>query len=713
MQKTYKVEGMMCAGCVATVEKTLSKIPNIEKATVNYATETATITSAQNIDFDILRKEIKNAGYEIKKLGGETNDDSFKKSLKLRLVVSLIFGIPLFAWGMLFMGSSYFGYVSFILASPIVLFSGYKYYTSAIQQLKNRKANMDTLVALSTSVAYIYSLIILFLGDLFISEGITKHVYFESAGVIIMFVLIGKWIETHAKTIAAKKIKDLLLEKKELVTVILNGDEIKLEPEEVEKDSTVLVKPGEKIWVDGEIIDGNSEIDESLLTGESKPIFKTKKDYVYAGTLNTNGILYIKTKHAANDTFLSRIAQKVQDIQSQKSTVQEFADKVIAVFVPIILLMSIATFIFWKISNLDYSDDIAFITSISVLVIACPCALGLATPVALVAGLGKLSDYGAFMSNRNVISTAKIPDVVVFDKTGTLTKNSPIIEKIEYFGDKERINNVLYALEKNSEHQIAKAIISHIQEGITKKLKYDEIIIVPGLGIIAEIETRKYALGNHNLIVREYGVEYTEFKDFVLLADENGLLCAFRVKDELKEGAKNQIDELKKMGVEPCILSGDSEQNVKEIAMDLGIIKYIGGALPLDKLEYIKTLQAQNKYVAFIGDGFNDSPALAQADLSIAMGSGTDIAINTADIILMNSDLSRINSIFKLLHRIKKVTKENLFWAFIYNLIGIPIAAGILYTSNKFLLNPSIAAAAMAFSSLSVVLNSLRLSLRK
>lgn len=624
---------------------------------------------------------------------------------------------------MFFMNMPYSNEIMWLLSTPVVLWLGRDFFKNAWKQAKHRTANMDTLVALSTGVAYIFSVFNTVFLDFWHQRGLHAHVYFEAAAVVIAFILLGKLLEEKAKGNTSSAIKKLMgLQPKSVTIVHEGGHQMEIPIEQVQIGHIILVRPGEKIAVDGTLISGSSYVDESMLSGEPVPIFKNENEKVFSGTINQKGSFQFRAEKIGSDTMLAQIIMMVQDAQGSKAPVQKLVDKIAGVFVPVVILIAIASFIAWNILGGDNGFTQGLLALVTVLVIACPCALGLATPTAIMVGVGKGAEMGILIKDAESLEQAKKINAIILDKTGTITEGKPIVTNEFWSDDNSQLKQILFSIEKQSEHPLADAVVKHLHQQTIMKLSGFESIT--GKGAKATIEGENYFIGNKTLL-EEKGVSIEETllkkdeqwskeaKTVIWFSDSKEALALFAIADQIKPNSKNAIAELQKDGIDVFMLTGDNEPTAKAIAESVGIHHYKAGVLPEQKAAFVKQLQSEGKVVAMVGDGINDSTALAQADVSIAMGKGSDIAIDVAKMTIISSDLKKIPEAIRLSKSTVATIKQNLFWAFIYNLIGIPIAAGILYPINGFLLNPMLAGAAMALSSVSVVSNSLRLKWKK
>lgn len=725
---TYKINGMSCAACAASSQKVLSRMKGVEEVNVNYANKSCQIVfDAETVTFDMMKAKLSRLGYalledsEKTRLETEAKNKQRFKDLKLKLIVGASLSVPLLIFGMFLMHYPYANYIMLALTIPIIFWIGQEFYINAWKQLKVGQANMDTLVAMGTGTAFIFSLVNTFFPQILLNQGVTPHVYYETAGILITLILLGRFLEERAKAQTSEAIKKLLNLQVKTANVI-QGDEVVATPiDEVRLGDAILIKPGEKIPVDGTIIEGQSAIDESMITGESLPVVKTIGDKAIGATINQTGTFTMTTEKVGSDMLLSQIIKMVQTAQGSKAPIQNLVDKIAAVFVPVVVVVAVVSALTWYVIGPEPQQINAIIAFVTVLIIACPCALGLATPTAIMVGVGKGAELGILIKGAASLEAAKNLDTIVFDKTGTLTEGKPKVTKITDFDHvgfdsafaKNQLDSIIYTIEKRSEHPLANAIVTYFESNFTKdnppiSIDYFENIV--GKGIRAKISDDEFLIGNAALMQTAFinNIPINHSQDTIVFVAKNGqLIRSIEIADTIKQDAKAVIQQLN--NYELHLLTGDNQQTAEKIAAEFNLSNFKAEVLPEDKINYIKALQAKGKKVAMIGDGINDSPALAQADVGIAMGTGTDVAIESADITLLKGDLSRIAKAIELSKNTHKTIQQNLFWAFIYNIIGIPIAAGVLYPLFGFTLNPMIAGAAMAFSSVSVVLNSLRL----
>lgn len=733
IKNTYLVLGMSCASCAARVDKTLNGLPGVYQATVNYATAVAQVEYNPEICSDAtLQSAVQDAGYDLLVNTGEDAADKAEeirltryRKIKRRTMAALLLSLPIMVIGMFFEDISSLKYVLWILATPVVFGLGREFYINAWRQLKHGTSNMDTLVAVSTGIAYTFSVFNLLFPDFWLSRGIEPHIYFEAASVIIAFILLGRLLEERAKQNTSTAIKKLIGLQPKTVTIIVDSDERTVPITAVQKGDTILVKPGERIAVDGMVVTGESYVDESMLNGEPVPLHKQSGEKVFAGTINQKGTFRFIADKIGSDTMLAQIIRMVQDAQGSKAPVQKLVDKIARFFVPAIISISIIAFVAWIFLAPTNGFTNGLLAMVTVLIIACPCALGLATPTAIMVGIGKGAEKGILIKDAQDAQSLEIAqkiDTIILDKTGTITTGHPIVVESLWENGFEHSRKILYSLEKLSEHPLSDAVVNTLQN--EKEISIDKFENVPGKGVKGVVGSQTYYAGNLSLLndnyiaiashLQELANKWTqEAKTLVWFADSTQAIAAIALTDEIKQTSAQAISQLQKMGVEVYMLTGDNAISAQAISRKVGINHYKAGVLPNEKSQFIKELQANGKKVGMVGDGINDSAALAQADLSIAMGQGSDIAVDTAMATILSSDLLKIPETIRLSQLTIKTIYQNLFWTFIYNLIGIPIAAGIFYSVNGFLLNPMWASAAMAFSSVSVVLNSLRLKRKR
>ena len=731
VKKTYPVLGMTCASCAGSAESMAKYTPGVVSAEVNYGTGNLNVEFLPNItNSEQIRKAVQDGGYDLlledESKQQETLEaihaEKFRK-LKNKTIWAVILSLPVVIIGMFFMDMPYGNEIMWAFATPVVLWLGKDFFINAWKQAKHRSANMDTLVALSTGIAYIFSVFNMLFMDFWHQRGLHAHVYFEAAAVIVAFILLGKLLEEKAKGNTSSAIKKLMgLQPKTVIVIEADGTERQKAIEDVNAGDIILVKPGEKIAVDGTVVSGNSYVDESMLSGEPVPVLKKENEKVFAGTINQKGSFQFKAVKVGKETMLAQIIKMVQDAQGSKAPVQKLVDKIAGIFVPVVIGIAILTFILWFFLGGENGVVQGLLAAVTVLVIACPCALGLATPTAIMVGVGKGAEKGILIKDAESLELAKKVDAIILDKTGTITEGRPQVTGIQWLNNDDTAKDILLSIEKQSEHPLAEAVVKHL-DGVTAT-PLSDFDSITGKGAKANHNNETYFVGNKKLLAEnninipnqlqqqadEWG---KQSKTVIWFSDSKQALSVIAISDKIKETSVAAIKEMQEMGIDLYMLTGDNEATAKAIAEQTGIRHYKAEVLPQHKADFVKELQQQGKTVAMVGDGINDSTALATADVSIAMGKGSDIAMDVAKMTIISSDLTKIPQAIRLSKQTVATIKQNLFWAFIYNLIGIPIAAGILYPINGFLLNPMIAGAAMALSSVSVVSNSLRLKWKK
>ena len=739
-QKEYIIEGMSCASCAMTVENAVSKMPGVDKASVNLATEIMTVEANDSVTPEDIAKVVDGVGYGARPRGKSVEEELEEKNekkeahlreMKRNLTISAIFAVPLLFIAMADMvgipmpaflspmqSPVSYALIQLALVLPII-WLGRRFFVDGFKALSKGHPNMDSLVALGTSAAFLYSLY----GTYHVLEGhahFAMNLYYESAGVILTLITLGKYFEAVSKGKTSMAIQTLVGLAPKMATVLRDGQEVEVPVEEVQVGDLIRVKPGEKVPVDGVVTEGNSTVDESMLTGESIPVSKSVGDEVIGASLNKTGSFILKATKIGKDTALSQIIQLVEQAQGSKAPIAKLADKVSGVFVPIVIVLALVSGLAWYFLGQE-SWVFALTITISVLVIACPCALGLATPTAIMVGTGKGAENGILLKSGEALEEANHVNMVVFDKTGTITNGTPVVTDVVTADntDADALIRLAASLEVASEHPLGEAIVAKAKE---QGAAFDEVTnfeAIPGFGIKGHVGETLVFLGNEKWM-RENGLANVEMNDKANHFAEQGktpLYIGYNdavqglivVADTVKESSARAIQTLHEMGIQVAMMTGDHERTAQAIAAEVGIDRVFSEVLPQDKANYVSKLQEEGYIVAMVGDGINDAPALAQAQVGIAIGTGTDVAIESADAVLMKSDLMDVPAMLKLSRATIRNIKENLFWAFAYNVIGIPFAMGVLHLFGGPLLNPMIAGAAMSFSSVSVVLNALRL----
>lgn len=729
---SFPVLNMTCAACAASSQNILGFVPGVLSATVNYGNGKASIEFLPEIASpEKMKSALQEMGYDLLIDEQEASAENLEhiqhenyRTLHTQTIWAVALAVPLVVIGMFFMHAPFANAAMLVLSTPILFVFGRRFFAGAWKQAKHRSANMDTLVALSTGIAYLFSIFNMVYPQFWTSRGLQAHVYFEAAGVIIAFILLGKLLEARAKGNTSSAIKKLMGLQPSLVTVFRDGIFVEIPIAEVVIGDSVLVKPGDKIAVDGEVTDGASFVDESMISGEPIHVEKSVGEKVFAGTINQRGSFRFKAIKVGKDTLLAHIIKTVDEAQGSRAPVQRLVDKIAAVFVPAVIGIAVLAFVLWLVFGGTNGFVYGLLAMVTVLVIACPCALGLATPTAIMVGIGKGAEEGILIKDAESLEMAKDTDVVVLDKTGTITEGKPRASKLYWSADALPLHrDVLYSIERRSEHPLADAIAEKLQP-TAHLLANVSVEQVSGRGIAGVYDGKRYFIGNESFmqsnnidipldIEDEIADELEVAHTVAIFADETRAYGVAGITDEPKTSSKAAIARLREMGVDVAMYTGDNPKVAKALAHELGLTDFKGGVLPEEKATLVKALQQQGKCVAMVGDGINDSGALAQADVSIAMGAGSDIAMDVAKMTIISSDLMKISKAIRLSRETVKTIRQNLFWAFIYNLIGIPVAAGLLYPINGFLLNPMIAGAAMALSSVSVVTNSLRLRKKK
>lgn len=726
------VKGMTCASCVARVEKVVSKFDEVKNVSVNFANEKLSFESeVDELDLKKIADKVHDYGYELD-IADRTNgkaehahqqDEENYAGIKKDFFISLYLTVPILLISMLYefpffrelwqFDRDTTNKILLILTTPVIFIPGKRFFVIFWNNLKHFSAEMNSLVAIGTGAAYGYSVLSTLFPTLIVKEGNIPHVYFETAAVIITLILLGRWLEDRAKKKTNSAVKKLLKLRPDKALVKRNGKEEVVSYSDLRIGDIVIVKPGENIPADGEIISGSSNVDESMITGESMPVEKSVGAKVIGGTFNTSGSFNFKVEKLGDNSVLGKIIKMVEEAQGSKAPIQKLADKIASIFVPAVILAAILTFAAWLIFPETIQFDRALINFVAVLIIACPCALGLATPTAIMVGTGLGANNGILIKNGEILELMREIKTVVLDKTGTITEGKPKVSNVLSFDyDESKLMQIIGSIENKSEHPLSKAIVEKAKEYELEFDEPDNFNSKSGFGLFAELKGKQYLIGNKKLmeensidlsqIEKKYNDFSNEGKTVIFVSENNRLIGLLTIEDPIKESSKSAIDKLKKNGLKVIMMTGDNELVAAYLASQIGIDDYFANVLPEDKSGKVKELQANGNKIAMVGDGINDAPALAQADVGIAIGTGTDIAIETSDVTLVKGDLNDVVCAINLSGKTIRTIKQNLFWAFIYNTIGIPLAA-------LGLLNPMIAALAMSFSSVSVVTNSLRL----
>jgi len=732
---TFPVTGMTCAACASSVESTIGAQKGVEKAEVNYATQSVKVAFHPEIVQPVsLQQSVQSVGYDLiidtvngKEKQAEAQQNHYQE-LKRNITWATVLTIPVTIIGMFFMNIPYANYMMMALTAPVLFIAGKNFFVNAWKQARHGRANMDTLVAMSTGIAFLFSVFNTVYPEFWHRQGLHPHVYFEAASVVIVFIMLGKLLEENAKSNTSSAIKKLIgLQPKTVLLVTAQGEK-ETAIADVQIGDRLLVRPGEKIPVDGVVYEGNSFVDESMISGEPVAVEKKPSENVFAGTLNQKGSFRFTAEKVGSGTMLAQIIQMVQDAQGSKAPVQKLVDKIAGIFVPIVMLIALLSLGAWLIFGGSHALTQGLLAMVTVLVIACPCSLGLATPTAIMVGMGKGAENGILIKDAEALELGYKVNAVVLDKTGTITEGKPVVAELLWSdagkSNQSYFQGVFLSIEQQSEHPLADAVFTYLKSAGATTANITSFNSMTGRGVEAMFEGQAYFAGSHKLIEErnitipeELKIAIAAFlgqaKTVIYFANTTQVLAIAAIADQIKSGSAEAVRQLSKQGIDVYMLTGDNAQTAAAIAKEAGIAHFKADTLPSDKAAFVKDLQAQGKIVAMIGDGINDSQALAQADVSIAMGKGSDIAMDVAKITLVSSDLQQVPKALRLSKLTVQTIRQNLFWAFIYNLIGIPIAAGILYPVNGFLLNPMIAGAAMALSSVSVVGNSLRLKFSK
>ncbi|MEJ7643488.1 MAG: heavy metal translocating P-type ATPase [Chryseolinea sp.] len=728
-KEIFPVLEMTCTACAVSVESMIRSVTGVSGVNVNYANQSALVEYDPAIaDREDLQKAVRSIGYDLvvdvedPQAVKEAAQQKYFEAVKQRAIWSAVLATPVFIIGMFFNEMPYANYISFILSAPVVFYLGRTFFINAWRLIRHGMANMDTLVALSTGIAFLFSAFNTFYPEFWHARGVHAHVYYEAAAVVVAFISIGKFLEERVKSKTSSAIKKLMGLQPANVHLIVDGLERETPLSSVVVGNIIIVRPGERVPLDGRLISGSSFIDESMISGEPMPVEKNFGDKVFAGSMNQKGSFQFEVEKIAADTVLAHIIRMVQEAQGSKAPVQKLVDKIAGIFVPVVVSIAIVTFIIWILFGGENGLTHAILGSITVLVIACPCALGLATPTAIMVGVGKGAENNILIKDAESLELAHRVDTIILDKTGTITEGRPAVTDLLWMEPAFELKYaaILYAIEIQSEHPLGTAVVNLLKANGAQAAVTTDFETITGKGVRAKANGETFYIGNKRFIEendlriadtlqKQVGKLQREAKTVVYFAGESQVLAIIAIADKVKAESKEAIDSMLNAGKMVYMLTGDNQHTAAAIAAKVGIANFNSEMMPSDKAAFVKELQSQGKIVAMVGDGINDAPALVQADLSMAMGKGSDIAMDVAKITLITSDLRSIPKALKLSSRTVRGIHQNLFWAFIYNIIGIPIAAGILYPLNGFLLDPMIAGAAMAMSSVSVIGNSLRL----
>ncbi len=730
----FPIVGMSCTSCAMNIQTLLEALDGVVEASVSYTQNNVEVEYFPSIITPTqLKEQVKSLGYDLAVVESENEKNINPEEIHLRKLRNntfwaWIFSVPLMGLSMFYSHMDFMNYLSMLLAAPVVFWFGRGFFVQAFKQARHKLVNMDTLVALSTGIAFAFSLFNTFWPEYWISRGIEPHVYYETASVIIAFILLGKLLEEKAKSNTSTAIKKLMgLQPKTVVIIHANGHQMEMPIEKVKAGDHIMIKPGNQVPVDGLVYEGQSFVEESMISGEPIPVEKMEGHKVFAGTINQKGSFKIEALKVGDETVLAQIIKLVQKAQGSKAPVQKLVDKISSVFVPVVLALSILSLLVWSFSGVENGFAHGILSMVTVLIIACPCALGLATPTAIMVGIGKGAENGILIKDAESLELANKVDAIILDKTGTITEGKPEVTSIEAFCDKNielKSKQMLLAIEMQSEHPLAEAVVKRLLSDGIEPVKLDTIDNLVGRGVKAFYKGESYFIGNLALLTqnnissplkdsphekRNSG----EARTSIYFANSTHVLLKIELADQVKATSVEAIKQLHNLGIESYMLTGDNKATASDVASQVGITNFQAQVQPNEKADFVKQLQEKGKTVAMVGDGINDSTALAQADVSIAMGKGSDIAMDVAKMTLISSDLLLIPKALKLSKFTLNTIRQNLFWAFIYNIVGIPIAAGLLFPFTGFLLNPMIAGAAMALSSVSVVTNSLRLKMKK
>ncbi|WP_026461368.1 heavy metal translocating P-type ATPase [Adhaeribacter aquaticus] len=734
-QVSMPVTGMTCAACAVSVESMVANTPGVSQANVNFATQTLQVTyNPKQVKVIDMQKALQSVGYDLiidtenaQEIQEQTQQNHYQ-ALKKKTLLSGLLTLPVVIIGMFFMDLPYGNWIMMALSAPVLFYFGRNFFVNAFRQARHGKANMDTLVALSTGTAFAFSVFNTLNPAFWHARGLHPHVYYEASAVVIVFILLGKLLEERAKSNTSSAIKKLIGLQPKTVWLVEGNSEREVAISTIQKGNTLLVRAGEKVPVDGEVSSGTSFVDESMITGEPVPVSKQTGDKVFAGTINQKGSFRFIAEKVGSETLLAQIIKLVQDAQGSKAPVQKLVDKIAGIFVPVVFVIALISLVTWLILGGENGLTQGLLAFVTVLVIACPCALGLATPTAIMVGVGKGAEQGILIKDAESLEQAYRLNALILDKTGTITEGKPVVSDLVWSNEarfrQEELKAILFSIEKQSEHPLAEAVVRYLHEQVSASVALNNFESITGSGVTANWQGRPYQVGSPKYMQAQQILIPDEIADLanswaeeahtvIYFAEEGKAVAILAISDKVKETSAKAIQSLKEQGIEIYMLTGDNARTAASVARQVGIQHFQAEVMPHEKADFVKKLQSEGKIVGMVGDGINDSQALAQANVSIAMGKGSDIAIDVAKMTLITSDLQLLPKALKLSRLTVNAIRQNLFWAFIYNLIGIPIAAGVLYPFYEFLLDPMIAGAAMALSSVSVVGNSLRLKAKK
>ncbi|GEO07291.1 copper-translocating P-type ATPase [Adhaeribacter aerolatus] len=734
-QVSMPVTGMTCAACAVSVESMVANTPGVAQANVNFATQTLQVTyNPKQVKVTDMQKALQSVGYDLiidtenaQEIQEQTQQSQYQ-ALKKKTLLAGLLTLPVVVIGMFLMDLPYGNWIMMALSAPVLFYFGRNFFVNAFRQARHGKANMDTLVALSTGTAFAFSVFNTLYPAFWHARGLHPHVYFEASAVVIVFILLGRLLEERAKSNTSSAIKKLIGLQPKTVWLVEGDTEREVPVSTIQKGNILLVRAGEKVPVDGEVSFGSSFVDESMISGEPVPVAKQAGDKVFAGTINQKGSFRFVAEKVGSETLLAQIIKLVQDAQGSKAPVQKLVDKIAGIFVPIVFVLALISLTTWIILGGDNGLTQGLLAFVTVLVIACPCALGLATPTAIMVGVGKGAEQGILIKDAESLEQAYRLNALILDKTGTITEGKPVVTELVW-SEEDRLrqmelSSVLLSIEQQSEHPLAEAVVRYLRDQVGSSVVLDSFESVTGNGVKASWQGHLYQIGSPKYI-KAQGIslsdELSSLADtwaaaantVIYFAEEGKAIAVLAIADKVKDTSAKAVQALQQQGIEVYMLTGDNARTAASVAQQVGIKHFQAEVMPGDKADFVKKLQGQGKVVGMVGDGINDSQALAQANVSIAMGKGSDIAIDVAKMTLITSDLQLLPKALKLSRLTVNAIRQNLFWAFIYNLIGIPIAAGVLYPVYGFLLDPMIAGAAMALSSVSVVANSLRLKAKK